>query len=545
MKPYDMGVLFDEAAERGHTTVVHLDRSLDLAPEGGTRWTVPALADLVATTAARLAAAGARPGDRVAVVKENHWDYDLLACAAVRVGAVPAQLSGQLEPPVLATLLARLEPAVLVTSPALLERCRAAGHALTGLARITLTVDGTGPDDAAPGAVPTAGPVADALPLTEVTPGPGVHRRRHDDEPLVINHTSGTTGVPKLVVHSTRTIIRKLARFEAIPYPGIGVRRDDTLLHAGSYAHGRTFCWTAVAFSRAPESMVLLSGADPDAADPLLRAHPPTIAEALPSTYVRLQELTSRLDNAFRRVRLFISTYDAVHPPTIRAYLRASRRRSPVWMQGWGQTETGPLTFRFHTRRSPGDGDRATTARDLGRPIPVKTRLRVVDPRTQLPLPRGRTGLLQARTAALALGYVGEEDRWADKQHQGWWNTGDIGLLRRDGSVRLLDREVDSPGRFSCLEAEDRLEERLPEALECIVLGRPDGKDPLPVVVTGNGHLDPLRWQTAVVGIPPLAEPVTLTWDEVPRTGTGKVRRAALLRQLTGDSGTCGTGRWT
>ncbi|WP_443080527.1 AMP-binding protein [Streptomyces sp. PTD5-9] len=534
-----MGVLFDEAADRGHTTVVHLDRPFDLAPGGGTRWIVPGLAELVATTAARLAAAGARPGERVAVVKENHWDYDLLACAAVRAGAVPAQLSGQLDPPVLAALLARLEPAVLVTSAALLERCRAGGADLAALAGTTVTVDGAGPD-----ALPTGGAAPGAVPLDEVVPGPRVHHRRHDDEPLVINHTSGTTGVPKLVVHSTRTIIRKLARFEAVPYPGIGVRRDDTLLHAGSYAHGRTFCWTGVAFARAPRAVVLLSGPDPDNADPLLRTHPPTIVEALPSTYVRLQRLTDRLDNAFRRVRLYISTYDAVHPPTIRAYLRASARRNPVWMQGWGQTETGPLTFRFHTRRSPGDGRRAT-ARDLGRPIPVKTRLRVVDPRTQLPLPRGRTGLLQARTAALALGYVGEESRWAGKHHQGWWNTGDVGLLRRDGSVRLLDREVDSPGRFSCLETEDELEERLPEALECVVLGRPDGGDPLPVVVTPDGYLDPVRWKTAAAGLPPLAEPTVLTWDEVPRTGTGKVRRAVLLQRLTGDSGTCGTGRWT
>ncbi|MET9806825.1 class I adenylate-forming enzyme family protein [Streptomyces halstedii] len=529
MKPYDMGVLFDEAAERGHTTAVHLDRPLDLAPEDGMRWTVPRLARLVATTAARLARAGAGRGDRVAVVKENHWDYDLLACAAVRAGAVPAQLSGALDPPVLAALLTRLRPAVLVTSAAVLERCRGSDIDLAALARTCLTV---GAD--APGAVP----------LAAVEPGPWVHHRRHDDEPLVINHTSGTTGVPKLVVHSTRTIIRKLARFEAVPYPGIGVRRDDTLLHAGSYAHGRTFCWTAVAFSRAPKAVVMLSDTDPDRADPLLRAHRPTIVEALPSVYVRLQGLTGRLDNPFRRVRLYISTYDAVHPPTLRAYLRASAHPRPVWMQGWGQTETGPLTFRFHTRTAAGDGRASSTARDLGRPIPLKTRLRVVDPRTRLPLPRGRAGLLQTRTAALALGYVGEEDRWADKHHDGWWNTGDLGVLRRDGSVRLLDREVDSPGRLSCLETEDLLEVRLPEALECVVLGRPDGKDPLPVVVTPDGHLDPVRWRTAA-GHLPLAEPTVLTWDEVPRTGTGKVRRSALLERLTGDASTCGTGRWT
>ncbi|WSV72444.1 acyl--CoA ligase [Streptomyces sp. NBC_01012] len=542
-----MGLLFDEAAARGHATVVHLDRPFDLAPDGGTRWTVPELATLVATTAARLAAAGAGRGDRVAVVKENHWDYDLLACAAVRAGAVPAQLSAALDPAVLAALLTRLRPTVLITSAAVLERCRAAGTDPAALAGICLTVGAEARDVEAPGAeargadAPGVG-APGVRPLADIEPGPPVHRARHDDEPLVINHTSGTTGVPKLVTHSTRTIIRKLARFEAVPYPGIGVRRGDTLLHAGSYAHGRTFCWTAVAFSRAPEAVVLLSGAAPDAVDPLLRAHPPTIVEALPSVYVRFQGLTRRLDNPFRRVRLYISTYDAVHPPTLRAYLHASRRTRPVWMQGWGQTETGPLTFRFHTRTAT-DAARST-ARDLGRPIPFKTRLRVVDPRTRMPLPRGSTGLLQARTAALALGYVGEEDRWADKHHDGWWNTGDLGVLRRDGSVRLLDREVDSPGGLSCLETEDLLEVRLPEALECVVLGRPDGKDPIPVVVTPDGQLDPARWDTAAAGLP-LAEPTVLTWDEVPRTGTGKVRRSALLEQLTGDAGTCGTGRWT
>jgi len=44
--------------------------------------------------------------------------------------------------------------------------------------------------------------------------------------------------------------------------------------------------------------------------------------------------------------------------------------------------------------------------------------------------------------------------------------------------------------------------------------------------------------------LPTLREPAVLTWDEVPRTGTGKVRRAALARQFTGSAVT-GTGRWT
>ncbi|MEW2620540.1 class I adenylate-forming enzyme family protein [Streptomyces sp. NPDC048106] len=523
MRPHDMGTLFDEAAAGGARTVFHLDRPFDLAPEAGTRWSVADLADLVRATAARLTDAGVRPGDRVAIVKDNHWDYDLLACAAVRAGAVPALLSARQAPDGLRTLLARLRPAALVTTSDVLAHCRDASPPV----RVTL-------DRAVPGAVHLAA-------LDATRPQPPV--RRPDDAPLVIHHTSGTTGLPKLVVHSTRTLVHKLARFEAVRYPGIGIRRDDVLLNAGAYAHGRTFCWTAVVLSAPPAEVVLLTGDDPDTADPLLRAHPPTVVEALPATYVRLRPLTTRLDNPFRRVRLYISTYDAVHPPALRAYLAASRRARPLWMQGWGQTETGPLTFRFHTRRGTLAPDAESTARRLGRPVPGRTRLRAVDPDTLRPVPRGRPGLLLARTAALALGYLGEDERWDAKRVGDWWSTGDVGVLHHDGSVSLLDREVDSLPGLSCLRTEDVLEERLPQALECVVLGAADG-DPLPVVVTADGRLDPDAWKQATNGLPALREPAVLTWDDVPRTGTGKVRRAALAQRLTG-AGLAGSGRWT
>ena len=252
-----------------------------------------------------------------------------------------------------------------------------------------------------------------------------------------------------------------------------------------------------------------------------------------------------RLDNPFRRTRLFISTYDAMHPPTIRTFLDASTRRFPVWMQGWGQTETGPLTFRFHTRGSMAAdrGERPTT-RDLGRPVPGKTRLRVVDPVTFEPVRRGEAGLVLARTRARCLDYPGETERWRRKDAAGWWNTGDIAIRTRTGRVLLLDREVDHAPRLSCLQVEDVLEDRLTEAQECVLLTRP-GTDPLPVVVTAGGNLPRTSWRAAARGLPLMADPVAMTWDEVPRTGTGKVQRKTLLQQLTGRSETCGSGAWT
>ncbi|MYQ95534.1 long-chain acyl-CoA synthetase, partial [Streptomyces sp. SID4946] len=151
--------------------------------------------------------------------------------------------------------------------------------------------------------------------------------------------------------------------------------------------------------------------------------------------------------------------------------------------------------------------------------------------------------LLLVRTAALALGYLTEDERWDAKRVGDWWSTGDIGVHHRDGSVSVLDREVDSMPGLSCLRTEDLLEERLPQALECVILGAGDG-DPLPVVITADGRLDPGAWKEATNGLPALREPAVLTWDDVPRTGTGKVRRAALAHRLTG-TGLAGTGRWT
>ncbi len=176
--------------------------------------------------------------------------------------------------------------------------------------------------------------------------------------------------------------------------------------------------------------------------------------------------------------------------------------------------------------------------------MPVKTRLRVVDPDSFRPLPRGQAGLVLAKTAACALGYIGEEDRWSAKRLGTWWNTGDIGARNRDGSIELLDREVDRTPQLSCLRTEDALQARLPGALECVVLAEP-GRDPLPVVVTADGLLEQASWKEAVRDLPPLREPLTLTWDQVPRTGTGKVRRRELLHRLTGRTDTYGSGRWT
>ncbi|MGW5877545.1 class I adenylate-forming enzyme family protein [Nocardiopsis terrae] len=530
-KPIHLGTLFDDLTTRGSTTAVRLSRPLDIAPEAGVELDVPGVAALVRRAAGWFAEAGVRSGDRVAIAKRNHWDYVLLSCAAARLGAVPASLSAHLAPGTLEVLLRRLDPALLVTDTDLLRNARDAGHDPSAHARRTLVVDG-----AAEG----------ALRLDDVRGGTAPPPRRpHLDAPLAVMHTSGTTGVPKLAVHSTRTIMRRLAGFESHRWPVLGSRRDDTVTSSFSYAHGRALAWTTGVLWLFPEAISVITSADWAEAGPALRRHRPTTLEAQPATLVRWQRRLDEEGEGLRRVRLFVSTFDAVHPSTVRTYLDASERRAPVWMQGWGQSETGPLSFRFFTRRSLSrrQGVEPTT-RDLGRPIPGRARLRAVDPRTLRPVPAGTPGLLFCRTDALCLGYVGEEGRWRDKLVGQWWSTGDIGSVDRTGRVRLVDREVDALAEGGCLEIEDVVDERLPQVLECVVLGVADGP-PVPVVAAEDGALEPGVWKEAVSDLPTMAEPVVLTWDELPRTGTGKVRRNALREHLGLPSDTRGRGRWT
>jgi acyl-coenzyme A synthetase/AMP-(fatty) acid ligase len=180
----------------------------------------------------------------------------------------------------------------------------------------------------------------------------------------------------------------------------------------------------------------------------------------------------------------------------------------------------------------------------VGRPIPFFTGLKVVDPQSMRPVAAGTPGVALARTAGRCVGYVGEQERWQRKVDGPWWNTGDVATRSRTGVVRLLDREVDVIPGMSCIELEDVLADRLPGLLEAVVIGVP-GQRPLPVLATPDGQLDRTEWDRAVYDLPPLAEPVVLGWDELPRTGTGKVRRLELRDRLLGRDETFGTGRWT
>ena len=118
-------------------------------------------------------------------------------------------------------------------------------------------------------------------------------------------------------------------------------------------------------------------------------------------------------------------------------------------------------------------------------------------------------------------------------------------MINRFGAVRLVDREIDRIPGGSALELEDVLLDRLPTTTEVVVLAV-SGDMPVPVLsTTGDLPISRAAWARASADLPPLADPIQISWSDFPRTATWKIRRVQLRERLFSGAQAVGIGRWT
>ncbi len=509
-----LGDLFEDALRRNPYQRIWLDHELDVAAGLGRELTVYDCALLIADLARGLADAGVGPGDLVALYKQDAFDVFLIGCAISRAGGVPVMLAPALSGQVVSALLDRAGWPWLVTDDATLAT-RLPPETVTRCRQVLVV----GRDDSAPDSPGTAAlrPVRGTVPRE--------YSRPHPDTVMVMTHTSGTTDIPKLVVHTAATLGARY-RPQATAMRLL-VRTPQTVAVHVSFVHSRLVTAMAIALRR-QWPLVILREEDPERAGEILARHKPGIIEAHPNTFVAWEPLARDPREPFSDVTYVSSTFDAIHPRTVSTLLAASRRPRPSQLQLYGQSEVGPVVGRVTSR------DRTATAdgRCVGFPFPGMTAVRVV-PRGGLDPSPEHPGFIEVRTDGRALTYHGQDERYRAQLDDGWWRMGDVGYLTRWGCLHICDREVDViPGIGSALELEDRLMSRLECLLEVVII--PDGDHrAVPVVVTRHDEpLDPERWRQAVAGLPPMRPPVHLALAELPRTATAKVRRLELAERL-------------
>jgi acyl-coenzyme A synthetase/AMP-(fatty) acid ligase len=509
-----LGRLFERAAARHGSNLLVLDHDLDIAPELGRRATIAEVADLVDDIASRLWAAKVRPGQRVVVHKSDGFDITLLACAAARIGAVPVLLSPMLDGATVAELVRRTDRPYLVTDQAKLE-------------------NDLPPEvfDLAERVVLTSGSYQNALELSSLA---GVERVTPvimpPEHPTLITHTSGTTGTPKLAVHTGFSLQSRYRPQASVIRPLIP-GRETIAIHV-SFVHSRLITALAISLYRG-FPLVVLRDSDPKQVGDLFARLKPGILEAHPNSFMEWEELADDPRGPLSNVKLFSSTFDAIHPRTVHRLLRATKRRMPFFGQLYGQSEVGPAVVRGFTRRRTLDDD----GRCVGMPFPGMTDVRVVS-RDGNPPSQQNPGYIEVRSDGRIVTYLGEHERYrAQVSEDGWWRMGDVGYRTRWGCVHLLDREVDLIEGFgSTLAAEDTLFGRLPELTEVIIIPGPDGRA-VPVVCTKDDRpLDRAAWRRAADLLPPMAEPVQWRLDDLPQTATTKIKRLELARLLAARS---------
>lgn len=410
-----------------------------------------------------------------------------------------------------AVLLQRLEAAALVTDERSLAALRATGVPDERLARAIVVVDGRPAgaiclDDLRGGAVPDAAPAG-------------------TDEAVVITHTSGTTGVPKLTMHTGRSVFAH-AGVQARALRLLGLREPAAVCI--SWTHIRASGGLATVFAMGLR-LGALTDPEPGAASAALQRIRPGLLEAHPNILMLWEQLAADPARPLAGVRFFASTFDAIHPRTIRTLLGASKRRGAVFVQGYGQSETGPATLKLYTRRLLPVRD----GRCVGWPMPGLARVRIVDPETGRPVRSGQPGHIELAGKGTLDRYVGEDERTAAARSAGWWKMGDVGFKSRWGCLHLLDRTADVISEVpSTLRCEDLLLSRLPALTEVVVVQDPEGRA-VPVFSTADDRpLDPARWAEATADLPALMPPVQIAWSAFPRTATWKVRRFVLARSL-------------
>lgn len=352
-----------------------------------------------------------------------------------------------------------------------------------------------------------------------------------EDAGAAMCYTSGTTGDPKGVVYSHRSLY--LHSMAACTGNGLGIAEHDRILPIVPMFHANAWGLPYAA---------LMAGAELLMPDRFLQAAPlaemihterPTVAGAVPTIWNDVLLHTEKepgLD--FSSLRLVACGGSAVPRSLMEAF---ENRLGVTILQAWGMTETSPLAAVARPTVAAGPVDAWRMRATQGRPV-CGVEIRIVG-EDGTPQPRdGQTvGELEVRGPWVTGAYYRTDA--GDRFHDGWLRTGDVGHLSSDGFLTLTDRMKDvikSGGEWiSSVELESVLAGH-PDVFEAAVIAAPDDRwqeRPLAVVVLREGsNISPGELRSWLSDkLPRWWLPERWTFiEQVPRTSVGKFDKKAL-----------------
>lgn len=482
------------------------------------------LAAAVSATAARLVAAGLKPGDVVALSMPNGPEMAILFLAIATV-ATAAPLNPAYRETELAFYLDDLDARLLVCPRQGFDKAKSVARA-RGVQVAEVDLAG-GACDALLIDLPEASPDATAASAVN----------RPGDVALFL-HTSGTTARPKLVGLTRANIAASIRNIVAT----LRLSENDVGLSILPLFHIHGLVATLCAPLHAGGAVVCTEGFDAMKFFRWLGDFSPTWYSAVPSMHQAILQRSKRNPGIVEsaRLRFVRSSSAALAPATLEGLERTFG--CPV-VEAYGMTEAAhQITSNALDDRLPGSVGRMTGAQ-----------VRIVDGAWQ-DVPGGTVGAIVIRGDNVHGGYMNAPAANEASFRDGWFDTGDQGFLDAAGHLTITGRtkEIINRGgeKIAPLELDAVLarDERIAEAIAFAIPHRSLGEDVAVAVVPADGSTltaEDIRSTLGKVLAPHKVPRTVVFLDAIPKGPTGKIQRLKLaeLLNLSGEAGRSSTTR--
>lgn len=356
--------------------------------------------------------------------------------------------------------------------------------------------------------------------------------KTHVDDIATIIFSSGSTGEPKGVMLSHGNIFSNIQGFWQVA----NIKPNDVVMGVLPFFH--SFGFTAGLCFPVGTGLTVVYHSNPLDASTIGKMVKKYKASILLGTPTFFSAYTRKCTKEqFESIRYAIAGAEKFQPQMVKAF---EEKFGVIPFEGYGATELSPIVaLGVHGPDNESEHIKqyGNKLGKVGHPVPGVA-AKVVDINTNEILGFDEEGLLLIKGPNVMKGYLNNPEKTAEVLQDGWYVTGDMAMIDRDGFIHVTDRI----SRFSKIGGEMvphiKIEEKIMEALGlservCAVTSVPDEKkgERLIVLYVGEVDVDQLRSALAENGLPNLWIPRADAFyqiEEIPLLGSGKMDLAKI-----------------